>query len=285
MKDTYLAHNFSGEAPLPGVFSVDVEDWYQGIELPMSTWEQFESRIERSMQRLLNLMEAHKVTATCFVLGKVAEEHPQLVQRIDDAGHEIGTHGYSHEKVYNLTPERFRAELRHSIDVLESITGKPVRGHRAPYFSITEDVLWALDILVEEGIQYDSSIHPVLNWRYGIPDADRTPSLITTPKGRQLLEVPVSTVPLPRLNIPVGGGAYFRIYPYRMQRFLLRRLQKRGDHIGFYIHPWEVDANHPHLDLPFRVRATHYYNLKSTYPKLNSLFSDFNFRSYQDMFF
>jgi len=266
------------------VFSIDVEDWYQGIEIPMSQWDNFEKRVEGSMTRMLDIMAAHDVNATCFILGKVAEDHPHLVQRIHKAGHEIATHGYSHAKIYDLTPERFRRELRRSIDLLQDLTGEPVLGHRAPYFTITEESLWALDILAEEGIRYDSSIHPVFNWRYGIPNADRTPVVIDTKKGHQLLEVPVSTFPLPRLNLPVGGGAYLRIYPYWLQRTLLKRLEKRGEHIGIYMHPWEVDPDHPRIDLPFRVRATHYYNLESTVPKLERLFQDFEFKPYRDVF-
>lgn len=266
------------------VFSIDVEDWYQGIEIPMDQWDGFERRVEDSMGRLLDLMAAYDVTATCFILGKVAEDHPDLVRRIHAAGHEIATHGYSHAKVYDLSPERFRRELRLSIDLLQDLTGEPVFGHRAPYFTITEDSLWALDILVEEGIRYDSSIHPVFNWRYGIPDADRTPSTITTPKGHELLEVPVSTYPLPKVNMPCGGGAYLRIYPYWFQRMLLKRLERRDEHVGLYLHPWEVDPNHPRVDLPFRVSATHYWNLESTMPKLKRLFQDFTFVPYREAF-
>jgi polysaccharide deacetylase family protein (PEP-CTERM system associated) len=266
------------------VFSIDVEDWYQGIEIPMDQWDGFEQRVEASMDRLLGLMARYDVTATCFVLGRVAEEHPSLVKRIHAAGHEIATHGYSHAKIYALTPERFRRELRHSIDLLQELTGEPVLGHRAPYFTITEDSLWALDILAEEGIRYDSSIHPVFNWRYGIPDAKRTPSRVETPNGQQLLEAPVSTYPLSKVNVPCGGGAYLRIYPYWLQRTLLRRLEARGEHVGLYVHPWEVDPEHPKLDLPFRVSATHYWNLDSTLPKLERLFQDFSFQPYRNAF-
>ncbi len=270
------------------VFSIDVEDWYQGIEIPMDQWEGFERRVKVSMEDLLNLMARYDVTATCFVLGKVAEEHPELVRRIHEAGHEIATHGYSHEKVYNLSPGRFRRELRHSIELIQDLTGERVLGHRAPYFTITEDSLWALDILREEGILYDSSIHPVFNYRYGIPNADRQPSVIESEDGAQMLEVPVATYPLPAplpdANVPCGGGAYLRIYPYRLQRWLLKRIEECGDHISVYVHPWEVDPEHPKIDLPFRVSATHYWNLDSTLSKLERLFRDFTFRPYRDVF-
>lgn len=273
---------------MPLVFSVDVEDWYQGIEIPIEEWGRFERRVEASMERLLDLMARYDVIATCFVLGKVAEDHPELVRRIHAAGHEIATHGYSHEKVYNLTPGRFRKELRYSIDLLEDLTGERILGHRAPYFSITEDSLWALDILQEEGIRYDSSIHPIFNYRYGIPDAERQPSTVTTPGGAKLLETPVATYPLPNplpdVNIPCGGGAYLRIYPYRLQRWFLRRLAQRDEHVGVYMHPWEIDPDHPRIDLPFRVSATHHWNLESTYEKLGRLFQDFTFEPYREVF-
>jgi len=218
----------------------------------------------------------------------VAEDHPELVRRIHDAGHELATHGYSHAKIYDLSPERFRRELRHSIDLIQDLTGAQVLGHRAPYFTVTEDSLWALDVLREEGIVYDSSIHPVFNYRYGIPNADRQPSLVDADERGQMLEVPVATYPLPDplpdVNVPCGGGAYLRIYPYRLQRWLLRRIEEQGEHIGVYVHPWEVDPDHPHIDLPVRVGATHYWNLDSTLPKLEQLFRDFEFRPYRDVF-
>jgi len=270
------------------VFSIDVEDWYQGIEIPMDGWHDFEARVPESMGRLLDVLSAHDAKTTCFVLGKVAEDHPRLIRRIHEEGHEIATHGYSHEKVYNLSPDRFRQELRRSIDVLQDLTGEQILGHRAPYFTITTESLWALDTLYEEGIRYDSSIHPVLNDRYGIPDADRQPSVIRTPAGYELLEVPVATAPLPsplpQLNIPCGGGAYLRIYPYRLQKWLLQYLERRGDHVGVYIHPWEVDPDHPRINLKRRVALTHYWNLSSTYAKVERLLHDFHFEPYRIAF-
>jgi len=181
-------------------------------------------------------------------------------------------------------PDRFRTELRRSIYVLQDLTGKPVLGHRAPYFSITNESLWALDILCEEGIRYDSSIHPVMNDRYGIPDADRQPSRIETPSGYSLLEIPVATFPLSRINVPCGGGAYLRIYPYWMQNQLISALKRREEHVGIYIHPWEIDPTHPRVDLRQRVSLTHYWNLESTYGKLERLFQDFSFEPYASAF-
>lgn len=266
------------------VISIDVEDWYQGIEKPTETWGSFEHRAHIGISRILELLHKHECRTTFFILGKVAEEWPDIVRLIHREGHELGTHGYSHEKVYNLSPDRFRRELRYSMSLVQDITGEPVIGHRAPYFSITNSSLWALDILTEQGIKYDSSIHPVLNWRYGIPNADRTATIIETGNGYRLLEIPVSTYPLPKINLPVGGGAYLRIYPYWFQRLLLRRLERRGEHIGLYLHPWELDPEHPRIKLPLKVSATHYFNLKSTYSKLDALLTDFEFAAYRDVF-
>ena len=270
--------------PTEHVFSVDVEDWYQGLEIPLPEWGRFERRVEASMGFMLELMERYGVKATCFVLGKVAEEHPQLVQAIHAAGHEVATHGYSHEKVYDLTPQRFREELRRSIRLLEDLTGEKVVGHRAPYFTITERSLWALDVLAEEGILYDSSIHPVFNYRYGIPDAERHPAFLPLTGGGRLLEIPVSTYPAFRVNIPVGGGAYFRLYPYALTRVALGQLERKGEGLSLYMHPWEVDPDHPRIPLPARVRATHYVNLHSTTSKLSRLFQDFAFAPYREVY-
>lgn len=270
--------------PSKHAFSIDVEDWYQGLEIPLSEWGRFEHRVEVSMSALLELMERYGVRATCFVLGKVAEEHPQLVRAIQAAGHEVATHGYSHEKVYDLTPRRFREELRRSMRLLEDLTGEKVIGHRAPYFTITEQSLWALDVLAEEGILYDSSIHPVFNYRYGIPDAERRPAFLSLASGGRLLEIPVSTYPASRVNIPVGGGAYFRLYPYALTRAALGQLEGKGEGLSLYMHPWEVDPNHPRIPLPARVRITHYVNLCSTASKLNRLFQDFEFAPYREVY-
>src|SRR5262245_39562594 len=212
----------------PNVFSVDVEDWYQGLEIDMDDWSGFAPRIERGLGVLLDLLDEAGVQATFFVLGWQAERTPEWVPRIAGRGHEIACHGHTHRFVYRLTPAAFRAELRRSIDVLQQQAGRRVIGYRAPYFSITGDSLWALDILIEEGIRYDSSIFPTLNYRYGIPGADRSPSWISTPSGGALYEIPLSTVRIPGprsrrgINLPLGGGGYFRLYPYPVTRSLAR---------------------------------------------------------------
>ena len=265
------------------VFSVDVEDWYQGVFIPESQWGGFASRIEASMDGLLGLLAEAEVKATCFVLGRVAEEHPDLVRRIAQAGHEVATHGYSHAEVYTMTPAQFRTNLRGSIDRLEDLTGQQVLGYRAPYFSITAESLWALEILREEGLRYDSSIRPARHHRAGIAHANPEPSYFSFDSGR-LLEIPVSTFMVNGVRSPIGGGAYLRLLPYRLTRRILRRLERQGEGLSLYTHPWELDTDMPRLDLPRLVYLTHYFNLRSTKPKLRALLRDFAFTTYREAY-
>ena len=172
---------------LTNAFTVDFEDWYHGLEIPPEGWKGFEDRIERGAGRLLELLEAMRVRGTFFILGAIAEKHPRLVREIAAAGHEIGTHGWSHTMVYRMTPEDFRAELKRSIDVLADLSGQRILGHRAPFFSITRQSLWALEILAQCGIRYDSSVFPVLNYRYGIEDAPRWPYQVENCTGQRTI--------------------------------------------------------------------------------------------------
>jgi polysaccharide deacetylase family protein (PEP-CTERM system associated) len=264
------------------VFTVDFEDWYQGIEIDSAEWNSFQDRIEIGADRILYLLAKYKTKATFFVLSCVAEHYPHLVRTIQKQGHEIGTHGYSHAFIYQQSREQFATEFRKSLQVLEDITRTKVKCHRAPFFSITEKSLWALDILMAEGITCDSSIFPVHNYRYGIPDAPRVPYHIQL-NGRSLLEVPISTCEFCGKNIPMAGGAYFRIFPYWLTKRLIQRVNRQGYPVIFYIHPWELDPDHPRIPLPRRIAATHYYNLKSTEQKLEKLLKDFHFTTMKNV--
>src|SRR5437762_11488543 len=251
--------------------TIDFEDWYQGLEIPQTDWAGFEDRIVPVGQRLLALLAEAGVRATFFVLGYIAERHPDMVRAIAAAGHEVGTHGYSHALIYTQTPEVFRAELSRAIRVLEELTGRAVVSHRAPFFSITKDSLWALDILGELGIRYDSSIFPVVNYRYGIADAPRWPYQISA-GAHTLTEFPISTWQVMGKNVPIAGGAYFRIYPYAFTRRGLRALNRQGRPFVFYLHPWELDPDHPRIRVPRRVAGlTHYFNLGATERRLRRL--------------
>jgi polysaccharide deacetylase family protein (PEP-CTERM system associated) len=262
--------------------TIDFEDWYQGLEIPPAQWSGFEDRIELSGRRILSVLAEFDAKATFFVLGHVADSHPELVREIAAQGHEIGTHGQSHTLVYELTPEAFRAEIRGSVDVLEALGGQPVTGFRAPFFSITKDSLWALDVLIEEGLRYDSSIFPVNNYRYGIPGSQQWPYVIARPAGK-LAEFPVSTWSRAKLKIPVAGGAYFRIYPYAFTRAAFRSINAQGRPVTFYLHPWEVDPDHPRVPLPRRIGILHYWNLRATEGRLRRLLADFRFAPMRDV--
>jgi len=273
------------------IFTVDVEDWYQGLDLDMDEWARFTPRLETGLGRLLDLLADAGARATFFVVGWQADRTPGIVREIARRGHEIACHGYTHRFVYRLTPATFREEVRRSRDLLETLVGEPVVGFRAPFFSITADALWALDILLEEGFRYDSSIFPVWNHRYGIPRAARQPGRVTTPAGGTLFEVPLSTVRLPSaglpvgVNIPVSGGAYFRLYPYGLTRALVRRLERAGDRLVFYAHPWEYDPSHPRIRLPHRVsQITHYVNLDAMAGRTRQLLRDFRFVPIREAF-
>jgi len=262
-------------ARVTNALTIDFEDWYQGLEIPYSEWDRFESRIEASGDKLLRILDEANVKATFFMLGYVAEKHPEIVRRIEAEGHEIGTHGFSHTLIYTQTPDLFKEELTRAIRFLEDLTGNKVLGHRAPFFSITKDSLWALDILGELGIKYDSSIFPVLNYRYGIADAPRFPYKIQR-ENHEFVEFPISTLKLPGFTMPISGGAYFRIYPYQLTKQAIKSVNRSGEPVTFYLHPWELDPDHPRIDVPRRIALTHYFNLGSTERRLRRLLRDFS---------
>jgi polysaccharide deacetylase family protein (PEP-CTERM system associated) len=260
--------------PVKNALTIDFEDWYQGIEIPYSKWDSYEDRIEFAGEKLLGILDDAGVKATFFMLGYVAEKHPELVKRVEAAGHEIGTHGFSHTLIYTQEPEVFKQELIRAIGFLEDFTGKKVLGHRAPFFSITKDSLWALDILGDLGIKYDSSIFPVLNYRYGIADAPRFPYTIKG-ENHEFTEFPISTLQLPGFTMPISGGAYFRIYPYQVTKQAIKAVNRQGHPVTFYLHPWELDPDHPRIDVPRRIALTHYFNLGATERRLRKLLKDF----------
>jgi polysaccharide deacetylase family protein (PEP-CTERM system associated) len=245
--------------------------------VPRERWGQCESRVERNTERLLTLFEAERVRATFFVLGWVAERFPGLVRQIAASGHEIASHGYSHRLVYGMSRASFREDIRQSKWLLESCIGRPVLGYRAPSFSITAQSLWALDVLIEEGYGYDSSIYPIHHDRYGIPDAPRHCWQVARASG-SILEVPGSTVRIGGANLPIGGGGYFRLFPYGWIRAGISRVNRvEGRPVVFYIHPWEVDPDQPRLASSAFTRLRHYRNLHKTERRLTRLLRDFSF--------
>jgi polysaccharide deacetylase family protein (PEP-CTERM system associated) len=269
-------------------FSVDVEDYFQVAALasavPRASWTQRESRVERNTDRLLHLLAERGVRGTFFVLGWIAERHPALVKRIAAAGHEIASHGFSHQLIYAQSQREFREETERSKRVLEDLAGTEVIGYRAASFSITRKSLWALDILIDLGFRYDSSIFPIHHDRYGVPGAALKPSLVTAPSGRTLVEFPMSVASFLGLRLPVSGGGYFRLLPYTVTRLGLHRLNTVDERpFTFYLHPWEIDWEQPRMRVGWLSRFRHYTNLHLCEARLRCLLGDFRFGSMREV--
>ena len=267
--------------------TVDVEDYYQ-VEafadvVRSQDWECWESRVEYSTQRLLELFARHKVCGTFFVLGWLAERRPNLVRAIAKAGHEIACHGYNHRFISSQTREEFRQDVRRAKALLEDVIGSEVEGYRAPTYSITAGSLWALDVLIEEAFSYDSSIFPIHHDRYGIPEAKRFPHVINCSAG-EILEFPPSTVRLAGQNWPLVGGGYFRFLPYGWFRWGLKHLNHVEQQSAiFMVHAWEVDPAQPRVPGRRLNVWRHRFNLHKTEPRLARLLGEFNFSTVHDV--
>jgi len=262
--------------------TVDVEDYYHVAALapsiPRDSWASRESRVVGNTHKLLAIFEQFDVRGTFFVLGWVAERYPQLVRDIAARGHEIACHGFSHRLVYEQPPEEFYEETLRSKNLLEDITGTAVLGYRAASYSIVRESLWALDILVELGFVYDSSIFPVRHDRYGIPNADRVPHRMTTPNGKRIVEWPLATAKILGFRLPVAGGGYFRLLPYWLSRWGLTSINQRElTPFVFYLHPWEIDPTQPRVAASALSRFRHYTNLGKCEERLRRLLREFRF--------
>lgn len=260
---------------LGNVFTVDVEDYFHvqafADQIDPKTWDQYESRVERNTHKVLRLLDRWQTRGTFFVLGWVAERHPQLVRDIQLAGHEIGCHSHMHQLVYRQSQEEFRADLRRATRVLENITGTKVEAYRAPCFSVTAGSMWALDILIDEGYRVDSSVFPVRHDTYGVPGIDPAPHLIERPNGR-ILEFPPAVRCKRFANIPVAGGGYFRLLPLRLSLHWLRNINRKESRpVMFYIHPWELDPEQPRISCGRKSQFRHYLNLETTERKLDRI--------------
>jgi polysaccharide deacetylase family protein (PEP-CTERM system associated) len=267
-------------------FTVDVEDYFQvsafAGSVDKSAWSSFESRVERNTNRILDMLDRHDVKGTFFVLGWVAERHPQLVRDIDARGHEVACHGFSHDLVYSQTPETFREETVRSKRFLEDTTGKEVLSYRAASYSITRRSTWALSILAQLGFRFDSSIFPVRHDRYGIPSAPRSPFELDLEEGLSLTEFPLTTARWAGINFPVAGGGYFRLLPYAYTRAGFSRVNTSDELPGiFYLHPWEIDTGQPRLNGSAVSRFRHYSNIRRCAGRLERLLGDFRWAPLQ----
>jgi polysaccharide deacetylase family protein (PEP-CTERM system associated) len=278
---TPLVPPFRPVSEVVNAMTIDVEDYFHvsvfdGV-VPRAQWDNLETRVAKNTEHLLALFDEHHVQATFFVLGWVAKRVPDIVRRIAAAGHEVASHGFAHRLVYDQTPAAFRDDVRRAKALLEDQSGTPVRGYRAPSYSVTPRSLWALDVLIEEGYSYDSSIFPIRHDRYGIPLSPRH-AFVLERNGRMLVEAPASTTRVGPLNLPIGGGGYFRILPYGWTKWGIERVNRlEGRPAIFYLHPWEIDPNQPTLRTSALGKFRHYRNLDVTEQRLRRLLRDFRF--------
>lgn len=267
------------------ILSFDIEDWFHpeifDTRFRLEIWKKLESRVQRNTELILNFLSRKNLKATFFFLGWVAERCPHLVEDTHSDGHEIASHGYSHTILYRFSPSQFKEDLKLSLEILSSLSGK-IKGYRAPTFSITYNTsLWALPILSDLGIKYDSSVYPTYHDRYGIPYAPSGPFIIFENGRDAIIEFPMSTIEFMKFKLPFGGGGYFRIYPLWLSLKLMRMCQKQNRPIIFYAHPWEFDLNNPRVDLPFIKRYRHYYGINKFLDRLDRITDQFKFTSFE----
>lgn len=267
------------DGAIVNALSIDVEDYFHvsafSAHIDRDDWLSCDQRLENSMRRVLGLLAEHNTKATFFVLGWVAQNYPGIVRAIAAEGHEVASHGLAHVRVSDQTPDEFRADIARTKTMLEDLSGAAVNGYRAASFSITKDVTWAFDVLGEEGYRYSSSVYPIRHDHYGLPDAPR----FAFPAGTNnaLLEIPISSVQAFGRNLPCGGGGYFRLAPYGLSRWALRKVNDADRQpCMFYFHPWELDDEQPRIpNLPIKTRFRHYLNLSKEEARLKRLLSDF----------
>jgi polysaccharide deacetylase family protein (PEP-CTERM system associated) len=262
---------------IANALSVDVEDYFQvsalAPHIPRADWDRIPCRVERNVDTILSLFAESGARATFFTLGWIAERYPELVRRIVAEGHELASHGYGHLRIHEQTPAEFAQDIGRAKALLEDLSGTPVKGYRAPSFSIGPRTLWAFECIAQAGYRYSSSVYPVRHDLYGMPDAPRFPY---RPRA-DLLEIPVTTAAVLNRNLPAGGGGYFRLLPYAASRALIRRVNQVDRRSAiFYFHPWEIDPAQPRVQgAGVKARFRHYVNLRRTEPRLRRLLRDF----------
>jgi polysaccharide deacetylase family protein (PEP-CTERM system associated) len=273
-------------APLVNALTVDVEDYFQvsalAPHIDRATWDAQPCRVERNVDRLLEVFGQRGARATFFTLGWVAERYPALVRRIVDAGHELASHGYAHQRASDQTRHELLDDVTRAKRMLEDTAGVPVLGYRAPSFSIGTANPWAFDVLLEAGYRYSSSVYPVRHDHYGMPDAPRFPY-----RARPgLLELPLTTTRVLGWNLPASGGGYFRLAPYPVSRWALSRVNRvDGRPAIFYMHPWEIDPGQPRVSgTGLKTRFRHYVNLDKTESRLHRLLADFRWERVDRVF-
>ena len=264
---------------MQNALSVDVEDWFQvgafETVIDRKDWDALECRVERNTDAVIALFDEAGVKATFFTLGWVAERYPALIRRIVDAGHEIASHGYGHDRVFTLTPEQFAVDIVRTRKLLEDASGQKVIGYRAPSFSIDQRTPWAHEILAQQGYTYSSSVAPVKHDHYGWAEAPRF--AFRPVAGSDFLEIPVTTAELGRKRLAAGGGGFFRLLPYAFSRWAIRQVNNDEQRPAvIYFHPWEIDPDQPRVaNAPIKSKLRHYTKLDVMADKLRRLPKDF----------
>lgn len=265
---------------MKNAISVDVEDYFQvsafAGQVRRADWDAHDRRVEGNTEDILGLFAEAGARGTFFTLGWVAERHPQLIRRIVEAGHELASHGFEHKRVGEQTPIEFRDDVRRTKRILEDLSGTPVAGYRAASFSISAETAWAFEVLAEEGYRYSSSVYPIRHDHYGMPSA---PRFAYRPcAGHELRELPISTVSILGQRLPCGGGGYFRLLPYGLSKWAIRRVNRHeGQPCIFYFHPWEIDPGQPRIGgLSAKARFRHYTNLGAMRRRLRAVLADFS---------
>lgn len=260
----------------------DVEEWFQVASLKRQCtgrWDKLESRVAEQTRKVLSILDEYETKATFFVLGWVAEKNPDLVKEICERGHEVGSHGFAHKLVYEQTPEEFQEDLVKSLDAIESACGLRPTSYRAPNYSVTNDALWALDILKKNGVKIDSSIYPSRLVHANPVDAPQEPYMLEN----GLWELPGPTTNVLGVRIPYGGGIFLRVHPYFFTKHAINKSNKKGESMVVYIHPWELDPAHPKIKCRLKANFVHYYNLAKTGKILAKLLKDFEFKPVKDI--
>ncbi len=270
---------------IDNILSVDVEEWFHPEAVqhryPLNTWQNQPARVEHNVDLLLELFGQEGLTATFFILGWIARQHPKMVRKIADGGHEVASHGDMHRMLTRMTPQEFEIDLRESMKVLEDSSGQKIIGFRAPTFSLVASTQWAWDIMLAEGIQYDSSVYPIFHDRYGMPDSPRFSYVACENHYGTLIEFPMPTLRLLGRNIPFGGGGYLRLLPLWYTRFAIKRFNNDGKPAIMYMHPWEFDTEQPRLNLGKIQSWRHYHNIDKNLGRLEQLLSAFRWTSFR----
>jgi polysaccharide deacetylase family protein (PEP-CTERM system associated) len=270
---------------MKSIFTVDVEDWFHILGLNsapgLTEWDSLPSHVEADFLKLLDLFDSHNVSVTCFFLGWVAAKYPHLVREAAARGHEIASHGYSHELVYESGPDKFLEDARKSRSLLEDMSGEPVRGYRSAGFSSTEATPWFFEKLREAGYVYDSSVFPASREHGGMKTDDLGPHIVRTASG-DIVEFPISIARVLGRPMCFFGGGYLRLFPLFVIERAAGKVTREGRPVIFYIHPREINPRHPRLPMSLRRRFKCYVNLKTVRPKLERILEKFDFTTFGD---